>query len=171
MEEGKWGLTNYVISCTKKNNNKNNNNKEITGFLPSNVWLFKEGNTTLNQLKRSFKKETFNELHSISLCSWKKKTLLEANNKKKIFQFLLVCCSVNHVNLCKFVASFPGVFAVSCTRICYKNLGKRCSVYVYVYSSFFSLFWAVHYNVPWKVYSPQDPVPQQLDSFSCSLIG
>ena len=82
-----------------------------------------------------------------------KKTLLEANNKKKIFQFLLVCCSVNHVNLCKFATSFPGVFAVSCTQICYKNLGKRCSVYVYVYSSFFPLFWAVHYNVPWKVYS------------------
>ena len=124
----------------------------------------------INQLKRSFNKETFNELHSISLCSWKKKTLLEANNKKKIFQFLLVCCSMNHVNLCKFAASFPSVFAVSCTRICYKNLGKRCSVYVYVHSSFF-LFWAVHYNAPWKVYSPQDPVPQQLDSFSCSLIG
>ena len=69
-----------------------------------------------------------------------KKTLLEANNKKKIFQFLLVCCSMNHVNLCKFAASFPGVFAVSCTQICYKNLGKRCSVYVYVYSSFFPSF-------------------------------
>ena len=69
-----------------------------------------------------------------------KKTLLEANNKKKIFQFLLVCCSMNHVNLCKFVTSFPGVFAVSCTWICYKNLGKRCSVYVYVHSSFFSFF-------------------------------
>ena len=99
------------------------------------------------------------------------KTLLEANNKKKIFQFLLVCCSVNHVNLCKFAASFPGVFAVSCTRICYKNLGKRCSVYVYVYSSFFSLFWAVHYNVPWKVYSPRIPSHNNLTLFLAHWLG
>ena len=100
-----------------------------------------------------------------------KKTLLEANNKKKIFQFLLVCCSMNHVNLCKFVTSFPGVFAVSCTRICYKNLGKRCSVYVYVHSSFFSLFWAVYYNVPWKVYSSRILSHNNLTLFLAHWLG
>ena len=99
------------------------------------------------------------------------KTLLEANNKKKIFQFLLVCCSMNHVNLCKFVASFPGVFAVSCTRICYKNFGKRCSVYGYVHRHFFSLFWAVHYNVPWKVYSSRILSHNNLTLFLAHWVG
>ena len=63
-----------------------------------------------------------------------KKTLLETNNKKKMIYFyhgkFFSSCyfalqsyilSMNCVNLCKFVASFPGVLAVSCTWICYKN--------------------------------------------------
>ena len=47
---------------------------------------------------------------------------------------------MNCVNLCKFVASFPGVLAISHTWIWYKNLGKRCSLYVYVPSFFLSSF-------------------------------
>ena len=44
---------------------------------------------TLNQLKRFLSKETFNELHSkkYQFMLMEKKTLLEANNKKKMINF------------------------------------------------------------------------------------
>ena len=59
-------------------------------------YVFKEGNTTLNQFKRSLNKETFNELHSTKykFMLMEKKTLLEANNKNKMINFYQVNFSV-----------------------------------------------------------------------------
>ena len=66
---------------------------------------------------------------NISLCLWTRTALLEANKlAKEIINFFpckfFSSCqfaiqtyelSINWVNLCKFVASFPSIFAVSCT--------------------------------------------------------
>ena len=108
---------------------------------------------TFNQLKRFLNKETFDELHSkkYKVTLMEKKTLLEANNKKKMINFyqgkFFSSCqfaiqtyklSMNCVNLCKLVASFPGVLAVSPTWICYKNLGKKVQL-ICLCSQFFFL--------------------------------
>ena len=76
---------------------------------------------------------------NISLCLWTRTALLEANKlAEEVINFFpckfFSSCqfaiqtyelSINWVNLCKFVASFPSIFAVSCTPHLCKNLGKK----------------------------------------------
>ena len=130
------------------------------GFLSSNVQLLEEANTTLNQLKGLLTKKHIvtSTARNISLCYFekknKKKPPLEANIKMKLINFyppagkFFISCqfaiqtyksSIKCVNSCKFVASFPCVFAVSCTRICYKNLGRKVQL-ICLCSWFFSFF-------------------------------
>ena len=130
------------------------------GFLSSNVQLLEEANTTLNQLKGLLTKKHIvtSTARNTSLCYFekkkKKKPPLEANIKMKLINFypsagkFLISCqfaiqtyksSIKCVNSCKFVASFPGVFAISCTCICYKNLGRKVQL-ICLCSWFFSFF-------------------------------
>ena len=57
--------------------------------------------------------------------------------------------SMNCFYLCKFVASFPGIFSVSHTPDLLWKFREKGAAYVLVFKCFFIffLFWAVHYNV------------------------
>ena len=96
---------------------------------------------------------------NISLCLWTRTALLEANKlAKEIINFFpckfFSSCqfaiqtyelSINWVNLCKFVASFPSIFAVSCTpHLLQKFRGKGATfmlvfMFLFFFCSFFDL--------------------------------
>ena len=123
---------------------------------------------------------------NISLCLWKRTSRLEANKlAEEVINFFpckfFSSCqfaiqtyelSINWVNLCKFVASFPSIFAVSCTPHLLQKFREKGATYmlVFMFLFFYFLFRSVYYNVPLKVYALQDPVPERHNLFSCSLI-
>ena len=96
---------------------------------------------------------------NISLCLWTRTALLKANKlAKEIINFFpckfFSSCqfaiqtyelSINWVNLCKFVASFPSIFAVSCTpHLLQKFRGKGATymlvlMFLFFFFSFFDL--------------------------------
>ena len=93
---------------------------------------------------------------NISLCLWTRTALLEANKlAEEIINFFpckfFSSCqfaiqtyelSINWVNLCKFVASFPSIFAVSCTPHLLQKFREKGATYmlVFMFLFFFSFF-------------------------------
>ena len=88
---------------------------------------------------------------NISLCLWTRTALLEANKlAKEIINFFpckfFSSCqfaiqtyelSINWVNLCKFVASFPSIFAVSCTPHLLQKFRGKGATYMLVFMFLF----------------------------------
>ena len=89
-----------------------------------------------------------------SLCLWKRTSRLEANKLAEEVMNFFPCkffsscqfaiqtyeLSINWVNLCKFVASFPSIFAVSCTPHLLQKFREKGATYMLVFMFLFFFF-------------------------------
>ena len=106
----------------------------------------------LKSVKRSLNKETFNDIciKKYKLTLTNKNSSIRSQQTCKInicfsiiiFQFLFLSFPyrLDCVNLCKFVASFPRVFAVSCTPDLLQKFRKKSAVYMFVFTVFSPCF-------------------------------